>query len=211
LSKILTTALDRGYILKKPKIDKLKESQGRVRFLSDKEELSLLMMLQSIEYSDVADFVRCLIDTGCRVSELLRLTREDMNGDILTLWVTKNNQARSIPMTRRVKSILLRLTENQQMPFSNVDKSRIRSGWDRAKKMMGLENDRQFVPHCLRHTCASRLVQRGVPLTTVKEWLGHKSIQVTMRYSHLSPQSLIDAVKVLELAEHSTFDAKAAS
>ena len=211
LSKILSTALDRGYILRKPKIEKLKESQGRVRFLSDKEELNLLITLQSIEYGDVADFARCLIDTGCRVSELLRLTKEDMNGDILTLWITKNNQARSIPMTKRVKSILLRLTENQQMPFSNLDASRIRSGWDRAKKMMRLEDDKQFVPHCLRHTCASRLVQRGIPLTTVKEWLGHKSIQVTMRYSHLSPQNLVDAVKVLELPEYSTFEAVAGS
>ena len=63
---------------------------------------------------------------------------------------------------------------------------------------MGMGHDKEFVPHCLRHTCASRLVQRGVPLLVVKEWLGHADIQMTLKYSHLCPTNLEDAVKVLE-------------
>ena len=48
------------------------------------------------------------------------------------------------------------------------------------------------------HTCASRLVQRRINLKVVQTWMGHKSIQITLRYAHLAPSNLMDAVKVLE-------------
>jgi site-specific recombinase XerD len=69
------------------------------------------------------------------------------------------------------------------------------------REHLGLENDSQFVIHSLRHTFASRLVQRGVELQVVAKLLGHRSILTTMRYAHLAPQNLADAVKVLSGAE----------
>jgi len=50
----------------------------------------------------------------------------------------------------------------------------------------------------LRHTCASRLVNKGVDLYVVKEYLGHSSIQVTERYAHLSPDKLAHAATILD-------------
>ena len=70
--------------------------------------------------------------------------------------------------------------------------------WDTAKALMGLALDDQFVPHMLRHTGASRLVQRGVQLQVVKEWWGHTSIATTLRYAHLAPQQLAQARDVLQ-------------
>ena len=59
-------------------------------------------------------------------------------------------------------------------------------------------NDKEAVPHALRHTFCSRLVQRGVPILTVKELAGHLSLETTLRYAHLAPHNLVDAVNLLE-------------
>ena len=50
----------------------------------------------------------------------------------------------------------------------------------------------------LRHTFASQLVMRGVPLKAIQELLGHATIEMTMRYAHLSPDVRRDAVRTLD-------------
>jgi len=54
--------------------------------------------------------------------------------------------------------------------------------------------------HALRHTTATRLIDKGIDLYTVKEWLGHSTIQVTERYAHLNPDKLAMAALVLEVS-----------
>jgi len=60
---------------------------------------------------------------------------------------------------------------------------------------------RQFSWHCLRHTFGSQLVMAGVDLRTVQELMGHKSIEMTVRYSHLAPKHTLAAVERLIAAE----------
>ena len=59
------------------------------------------------------------------------------------------------------------------------------------------EKKKFYTLHLCRHTCASRLVQRGVPLLLVKDWLGHEDIQTTMIYAHLAPKALHSVVGLL--------------
>jgi integrase len=59
------------------------------------------------------------------------------------------------------------------------------------KAHLKLTADKGFVPHCLRHTCASRLAQSGVDQYTVQNWLGHTTSKMTARYSWLAPTHLI--------------------
>ncbi|MCC5858640.1 MAG: site-specific integrase [Ectothiorhodospiraceae bacterium] len=202
LSKILTEAEIKGKIPKKPRIRRQREMVGRIRWLDDLEEAVLLQLLRQWELHDQADCVEVLIDTGMRPSELRRVMVRDVDfeGGFVRVWETKNYEPRSIPMTSRVTAIMARRVAQKQprdvlFPY---DKEWLRRHWDRARSVKGLMDDPQFVPYVCRHTCASRLVKGGVPLGVIQKWMGHKSIQMTMRYAHLSPTDLLRGVPVLE-------------
>lgn len=62
---------------------------------------------------------------------------------------------------------------------------------------MGLSEDEQFIPHMLRHACATRLARHGIGMPVIKEWMGHAGIQTTMRYAHFAPSDLTNAAKAL--------------
>ncbi|WP_081434042.1 tyrosine-type recombinase/integrase [Azorhizobium caulinodans] len=206
LSKSLRYAFDRGLIPKMPKIDRKSEGVGRFRWLDEDEEKALLDTFRSWGKDDHAEVIETLIDTGMRPSELYRLTPRDVDlktGAIM-IWMTKTDNPRTVYATKRVKAILQRRIGAVTAPTEKLfpyDNFWMRHTWDRARLHLGMENDPHFVPYICRHTCASRLVQRGVPINVVKEWLGHTSIQMTMRYAFLAPKNLMSAASVLEAAE----------
>ena len=199
LSKMFKFALEREWITKVPALHRKKEYEGRMRWVTKDEERTLLRTLLELNEPFVHDFCMFLVDTGCRVSEGLSLKWSDVSESKCTFWDTKSNKARTIPLTTRVWAMLQQIRDNHmEGPFTRIEQSIFNKVWNKAKDRMGLQEDDQFVPHCLRHTCASRLVQAGIQLLAVKEFLGHKSIQVTLRYAHLLPQNLVDAAKKLE-------------
>ncbi len=180
-----------------------KESKGRIRVISREEEAMVANLLRDTEHNsrrsyfpEVADLVEVLVDTGCRLSEVLNLRYEDINFDtnLITIWINKGDKPRSIPMTNRVRSLLdTKRTDGAASPFTiGVHEAQTR-------KTMGLAGDGEFVMHALRHTTATRLIDKGIDLYTVKEWLGHSTIQVTERYAHLNPDKLVHAATVLEI------------
>lgn len=201
LSRVISFAHQRGKVKAKPYMQKQKESQGRIRFLTQEEEMRSLAYLSQWGKDDHAEAFCVLVDTGLRPGELWRVESRDvhMGNNVISIWQTKNGEARSVPMTQRVREIIARrmpiIAVGPLFPFDNDWMQR---AWDRLRHAMQLADDKQFVVYALRHTCASRLVQRGVPLLVVKDWLGHKGIQVTIRYAHLSPTNLMEAVRVLE-------------
>jgi len=200
LSKIMTFAHRRGKMTTRPHLERQRESQGRIRFLTQEEEARALAFLAQWGKDCHAEALCVLVDTGMRPSELWRLEHRDLDftSGLLSIWQTKNGEARSVPMTQRVQEILKRRSEGTRGPLFPFSNRWMQNGWDKAKTAMDLTRDDQFVPYALRHTCASRLVQRGVHLAVVQKWMGHKTIGITMRYAHLSPANLMEAVKVLE-------------
>jgi integrase len=205
LSKVMSFAIERGALDKKPHLERKSEGVGRLRWITVEEEKAILTTIELWDKNDHKDFTVFLVDTGCRPSEAYKLksTDTDFTSGMITFWETKNGASRSIPMTLRVRELLERRTKNTIRPFPYSD-GWYRNQWDRMKVHLGLKDDSQFVPYCLRHTCASRLAQRGVHIAVIKQWMGHKTIQITMRYAHLSPDSLQAGVRALEQPENTS-------
>ena len=203
LSRMLTYAYDRGFINRVPKIERKQEPESRMRFVSDAEEAEMLAFYQFIGNFEMADLVVVGLDTGMRLSEIRRLRPAtiDFTTGMVFVDKSKNGRSRHIPMTSRVREVLLRkvkatesLTEALWKGWTN---KKILYAWNTAKSHLKLMQEQQFVPHSMRHTFCSRLVQRGVDIVSVSKLAGHQSITTTMRYVHLVPQNLIDAVKML--------------
>lgn len=190
LSMMLKTAMEQGWLKAMPKLPRRAEGKHRIRWLNETEELKVLNLCTHLGLDELRDLVIVAIDTGFRKGELLNLVSNDFVNGVVHLHEgeTKNGKARSVPATSRVAEVLTRRS-NQRKPFT-ISVSTLRYHWSVLKAAMGLDDDPQFVFHMLRHTCASRLVQRGVPLAVVQQWMGHSNIATTLRYAHLAPESL---------------------
>jgi len=188
-------------------IEMFNEGDGRIYVVTPEEEAKMLQALRNKSLrrwpkrqnylDEFADMAVVLLDTGLRVGELLRLTARDVKSgsNLITIWINKADKPRSLPMTSRVKAILLPRMEAAKL--FEINQNQVRQAWSLVRRVTGIE-DPDFVPHALRHTCATRLLEAGVDIYTVKEWLGHKTIQTTMRYVHLMPGRLAGAAAALQ-------------
>lgn len=182
-----------------------KEDNRRMKFLSDEELNNLLEELKKHSYSV---YLMALIsaDSGLRAGEIFKLTWADVSLEekMLFLRDTKNGKNRFAYMTNRVAEEFSKLKqgEGNEFVFQSKTGSKIEHvsrTFERAVKALGLNDgitDRRqkVVFHSLRHTFASRLVQKRVSLYEVKELLGHSDIAMTQRYSHLANETLRQAV-----------------
>jgi integrase len=120
------------------------------------------------------------LTTGCRKGEAegLEWSRVDLRRRWATFPKTKNGEARGVPITDPVCALLAARTRDSTAVFP-ID---ITKAWHTAIDRAGIEN---FRFHDLRHSCASALVQNGANLAEVATLLGHKGLQMTLRYSHV--------------------------
>ena len=210
ISKMLRFANQRQSIYhldRVPHIEWQKENNGRERYLEPMEEKEIIRLLTEWNMVDYLEFYLFLIDSGMRLGEALSIKKlmvHNNNGNYvvnLPASVTKNGEPRGIPLTERAKSIVLKLlikAERNDLVFSQLKYWTCENTWRRLRKAMNLEDDKEFVIHCLRHTCATRLAQSGkVELHMIGQMLGHKSWKMIKRYSHLIPNNLMGAVNVL--------------
>ncbi len=185
-----------------------KEDNRRMKFLSDEELNNLLEELKKRSYSV---YLMALIsaDSGLRAGEIFKLTWADVSLEekMLFLRDTKNGKNRFAYMTDRVAEEFSKLKQGEGNEFVFQSKAggkieHVSRTFERAVKALGLNDgitDRRqkVVFHSLRHTFASRLVQKRVSLYEVKELLGHSDIAMTQRYSHLANETLREAVSKL--------------
>jgi len=181
-----------------------KENNQRVRFLTEDEEAQLREAVGEDEWPMVA----VAIHTGLRQAEQFNLRWEhvDFTTGIITIPRSKHGEARRIPMNDTVRDLLRalpsRLKSALVFPSTTGETAVDARNYMNRVFVPALEKARiaGFRWHDLRHTFASRLVMKGVDLRTVQELLGHKTMAMTLRYSHLSPGHQLDAVRRLDAA-----------
>ena len=204
LSTAISTAINEwGWMEENPlrKVSKLKEQRGRVRYLSDEERELLLIACKESHNPDLYLTVILAMSTGGRRAEIWGLSWKcvDLKNGFITFEETKNDEPRSVPLTGHALEMMLERSKTRRIETNLVFPSRVdpqkhfnfRRPFVMALKAAKIED---FRWHDLRHCAASYLVMAGVDMRTVAEILGHKTIQMTQRYAHLSPEHLKDAV-----------------
>lgn len=197
LSKLLRKAYKMGDVHSLPEFKRQKEKAGRIRFLDRDEEAALFSEIRA-HSEHYYRFCLFLVDSGARLSEGLNLRWGDIHKNRVTFWVTKSGRSRSVPLTQRAADAIASSDRRHAGPFADIDQQRFRVAWHNAKDAIGFADDKDVVPHVLRHTCASRLVQGGIDIRRVQMWLGHQTLTMTMRYAHLASHDLDMCVPVLE-------------
>ena len=202
-SLIFRVGIDNERIERNPAagIKRKTENNGRVRFLSADEEARLVAVIQK-RFSGFLPQLQLSLHTGMRASEQfgLKWSQVDLERGFLTLPKTKNGTTRHIPLNAVAMSALkairkpsvssgvsARASSDLVFPSIRRDGEGLRGarGWFVSALKDAKVAD--YTWHCNRHTFASRLVMAGVDIRTVGELLGHKSLSMTMRYSHLAP------------------------
>ncbi len=206
-------------------VKKPRQDNRRCRFLT-KEEAKKLLDELALRSRDTHDIALISLHTGMRAGEICNLQWGEVNfvDDTIAVMDPKNRLNRHVFMTKQVHNMLNTRYKDQSkcdLVFPNRlgnKRSEISATFERAVDELGLNNSGKFteneagekiavrisdrrqkvVFHTLRHTFASWLVQHGKALYTVAELMGHTSIEMTRRYSHLAPDSLRTTAMAIE-------------
>ena len=175
--------------------------------------------LTDISHRKLVDYLKpiCILamNTGMRRGEIFQLEWESVDFKLKQIKVkaasAKSGKSRDLPMNDKVLQTLLTWrneTDSESLvfpsPVTGKSLNSIKKSWQGLMRLSGIEG---FRFHDLRHHFASRLVMAGADLNTVRELLGHSSIDMTLRYAHLAPEHKAAAVALLnqeELIERTT-------
>jgi integrase len=182
----------------------LEDHGARERYLTPEEVQRLFSELDANRNVQVGQVIRLLLYTGARKREVLdaRWDEIDLKRQLLTIPAARSKSKRihHIFLSDAAVGLLQSLPRHPSVPwvFFNPKTQRppvsIFCAWDSIRKKVGLSDVRL---HDLRHSYASFLVNAGRSLYEVQRLLGHHDPKVTMRYAHLSPQAMLEAVNVV--------------
>lgn len=186
-----------------------KNDNRRMRFLSQDEAIALLHELKQRSLTSYR-VAKLSLHTGMRFGEIANLKWQhiDLDNRQITIFDPKNRLTRIAFMTEAVSQMFSEMTpENpNDLIFATKDNRRMKQVSDSFMNAVnalnlneGVEDRRmKVVFHTLRHSCASHLAMAGVDLATIQNILGHKSLAMTERYSHLSNSHVRNAINRLQ-------------
>jgi integrase len=165
-------------------VRKIKHDDTELSYLDHDDIRLLLAELDNSPASHARIQARLCLATGARWGEVSNLNKNAIRAGKLNLTGTKNGKNRSIPINEELAALV-----TAHMPLTDGMNT-----FKRAVKKIGLELPRGQSTHILRHTFASHFMMNGGDILTLQRILGHGSIIMTMRYAHLSPDHLKDAL-----------------
>ncbi len=201
-------AIEEDYLKENPaaKLKRYQEQHDKPIQFWTKEEVKLILDSLPDHWRPHCEF---LYLTGLRKGELINLTWDDVQLDQNVIkvqakedWRPKTNQIRTVPLNSRAQAILLKLQKQKRGRYvftgvkgGKVHRDKIYTAVKLTLRELGLEGH----VHQFRHTFASQLSMSGVSPQAIKELMGHSSITMTEKYSHISQDHLQAGVDKLKL------------
>jgi len=207
LSRILSLAVQKKQLSENParQVKLLEGEKKRRRYLLHEEQEELASVLTgSLEY--LRHIVDLYISTGTRANELLSVTVHDVDlrRNVVHIYGAKGDEYREVPFNKTSRRIFNELVSQADAKgwsylFTNPETGRpyryIRKGWLKACELAGIEG---LWIHDLRHTFGTRAGDAGVPLSAIRDVMGHKSTKTTERYIHATDEGRRRAVEAAE-------------
>jgi len=195
LHNFFNFCIEREYIEKNPcaGIKKL-NTLSRIKTLDDED---IQKLISGATNKLTRDLISFLIYTGCRKSEALNLKWDDVDlkNDIIAIKGTKTKYDRYIPVSKPLKELLRGIEKKDNCSYifnkNGAKINNFRKSFMTACKNAGIKD---LHIHDLRHVFASKMVMNGTSLYITGELLGHRTTQMTKKYSHLVPETLRKAV-----------------
>lgn len=163
--------------------------RARLRYLTPEERTKLINSCSA----ELRPIVIIALSTGMRQNEILSLRWQhvDLTNKLIYVYRSKSGTPRHVPLTNEVINVLTEIPKVNEFVFQERIRGHYRTDWAKALEVSSIA-DLHF--HDLRHDFASHMVALGKDLYTIASILGHSSLQMTKRYSHLSPTGLRSAI-----------------
>ncbi len=216
LSAVMNFALKRGMIeahpMKAGKVEKLTEGNGRKRVLTDEEVTRLLAAAEGSRWPMMPLFLRMLLTTAARKSEVLNLKWQHVNlaESVAILHETKNGRARALPLVSDVRAALEQASKVRPInsdyvffdPKHPAQPKNVDTIWRFVRQRAGLLKDRddpldQVVLHTTRHSAITKMLKGGANLTQAAVVSGHQTLAMLKRYEHLAAQDSVELAERL--------------
>lgn len=195
------------------KVEGIKVDNARERYLNEDEQLRLLDAALNSSNKYIYLLVVLALATGARRGELMNLTWDNVKLDLeepmLYLMKTKNGENRAVPITGLALEVMKEFSKirqiNSKLVFPHADGKKpmdLRWYWEQVVKNAKIED---FTFHDTRHCAGSNLAMNGASLLDIADILGHKTMQMVKRYSHLTKKHTAKVLKSMndkQFAKH---------
>ena len=201
LNTVLSDLVEIEYLDHYPKIKPLKENNTRTVFFTKSQVQRMIDMSRKVDDNqELAEAILFGVFTGCRQGELLDLavSEIDLESRLLTFLDTKNGEDHVIDIHSELLPVLewrVQLKQPHEKVFDFRNDDDLRSQFYKVRDKCGIDDE--HVWHSLRHTTATWLNERGVPIQTIAHVLNHKRLETTARYTKVTNKARKTAIESL--------------